>query len=340
MTSRSRLPLLNVFSLGGTIASTGRPTDDASGVVPTLTAMDLVAAVPQIADVATVDATSFRMSSSADLSFADVHELAEAIEGCLTGGSDGVVVTQGTDTLEETAFILSQLLDHPRPVVVTGAMRNPTLAGGDGPANLLAALQLAASPAAEGVGCVVVFNDEIHDPRFVRKTHTANVAAFSSTPAGPIGWISEGEPTLISRPARSPRLVIDHNAEFPAVALLTISLGDDGRLIEAIGSLPYRGLVIEALGGGHVPTAMVAPLERVARDIPVVLASRTGGGQLLSKTYGFPGSETDLLARGLLSAGLLDGPKSRALLTLLLATGMADRSLSAEFGRRSTLPAS
>jgi L-asparaginase len=112
----------------------------------------------------------------------------------------------------------------------------------------------------------------------------------------------------------------------PPVALLKTCLGDDGRLLQRIDSLGYAGVVVEALGGGHVPAHMVPALERLGRRIPVILASRTGGGEVLRETYGFPGSERDLLARGLICAGFLDGPKSRVLLSLLLAEGAdADR---------------
>ena len=110
-----------------------------------------------------------------------------------------------------------------------------------------------------------------------------------------------------------------------------MTLGDDGRLLTALGSLGYKGLIIEATGGGHVPRAMVEPLATLAEEIPVVLASRTGAGEVLRNTYGFQGSETDLLNRGLIHGGILDGPKARLLLTLLLIAGVENETIVEAF---------
>jgi L-asparaginase len=116
------------------------------------------------------------------------------------------------------------------------------------------------------------------------------------------------------------------------VALYAVGLGDDGRLLEAVGQLGYEGLVIEALGGGHVLSYMADPLETLVGEIPVILASRTGSGEVLRDTYGFTGSETDLLSRGLISAGMLDGPKARLLLSLLLRSGASKEEVTEAFG--------
>lgn len=308
-------PRVSVLSLGGTIAMTD---GGGSGVVPTLTGEGLVSAVPQIADVAEVSVTSFRQVPGAHLGLGDLTELATQIPHLIEEEADGIVITQGTDTVEETAFVLDLLVDAESPIVVTGAMRNPSLPGADGPANLLASVQVAASPAARGLGTLVVLNDEIHAARFVRKTHTQNPATFRSSPVGPIGWVSEGTPRVGARPTKSPLIPIPGRAEDKAVALLTVGLGEDGRLLPAIERSGYAGLVLEAMGGGHLPAEMVEHVTSLATKMPVVLASRAGGGEVLSRTYGFPGSETDLLERGLISAGPLDGLKARLLLTLLL----------------------
>lgn len=325
MTGRSPLPQVSVFSLGGTIASTGDPGAAGGGVTPQLGAQDLVAAVPLLSECATLETVTFRQKPSGDLTFEDLVALAEEIDHRFRSGATGVVVTQGTDSIEETSFALSLLVGGPRPVVVTGAMRNPTLPGADGPANLLAAVQVAASPAAQGLGTVVVFNDQIHSSRFVRKTHTSSPATFASPTVGPLGWVVEGRIRVAFRPAGEPLRISPRSAALPSVALLRTCLGDDARMVEQVESLGYAGLVVEAFGGGHVPAGMVPALEALASRVPVVLASRTGSGEVLSETYGFPGSERDLLARGLIHAGALDGLKARVLMTLLLAEG-ADTS--------------
>lgn len=312
-------PRVCLFTLGGTIASV--PREGGESVVPSLGAEDLVAAVPALAHAAELEATTFRQIPSGDLGQGDLLALDAAIRERFADGCAAAVVTQGTDAIEETAFTLDLLRDDDRPVVVTGAMRNPALPGADGPANLLAAVQVAAAPQSRDLGAVVVIADEIHSGRYVRKTHTASIATFRSETAGPLGWVAEGIPRIALRPAD--RRWIDASAlgEAVPVALVEVSPGEDGRLLEAVAGLGYRGVVIEALGGGHVPARLADTLERLAETMPVVLASRTGSGEVLRRTYGFTGSEEDLLARGLIAAGALDGPKARALLALALSAG-------------------
>lgn len=313
--SPDRLPSVSVLALGGTIASTGA----GAGVTPTLTADQLVASVPGLADVARIQADTFRQVPSPELTLPDLVALAREIERRVSGGDAGVVVTQGTNTIEETAFVLDLLVHSDAPVVVTGAMRNPTLAGADGPANLLAAVSTAASAQARGLGAVVVFADEIHAARFVRKAHTQSIAPFQSSPVGPIGWLGEGKVRIGARPVGRRRLTLERIAASPPVALLAFGQGDEGLLAAAVAPASYRGLVVEATGGGHVTARSVAELERLAREMPVVLASRAGGGEVLRRTYSFVGAEIDLAERGLISAGAMTGARARMLLRLLLA---------------------
>ncbi|MGH2957713.1 MAG: asparaginase [Solirubrobacterales bacterium] len=320
-----------ILSLGGTIAMTkDGGGDEAEGVRPTLGAEDLVAAVPEIADEADIETEAFERLPGAHLGVDHILALAERIERAVADGVDGIVVTQGTDTIEETAFLLDLLLTLEQPVVITGAMRNPTLPGADGPANLLAATQVAASATARGLGALVVFNDELHAARYVRKTHTSSLATFESVP-GPLGWVSEGRPRVLVRPTRRIELPARPKGSEAPVALLTISIEDDGRMLRAVPGLDYKGVVVEALGGAHVPEPVADAVEALSAEMPVVLTSRTGRGEVLTETYDFPGSERDLIARGAIPAGWLDGPKARALLIVLLRAGLGRDEIGAMF---------
>jgi L-asparaginase len=312
-----------VFGLGGTIAMS---TSERGGVIPTLSAEDLVAAVPGLAGSGiAIDVVDVRRLPGASVGFDDLVHLSAAVADAIAGGATGVVVTQGTDTIEETAYLLDLTHPHSAPLVVTGAMRNPTMAGADGPANLLAAVRTAADPSARGLGVLVVMNDEIHAAHRVRKTHATAVDTFQSVNGGPLGYVIEGRPRLVNRPPA--RLVVPtpRTSSDPRVFIHTVVLGDDAAIVEAIAQR-VDGLVIAAMGVGHVPEHLVEPLAQAATRIPVVLTSRTGAGSVLRETYGFPGSERDLVGHGLIPAGLLNPLKARILLRCLLAgdTSRAD----------------
>ncbi len=271
------LPEVAVLSLGGTISST--QAEGGSGVAPSLTGEALVEDVPEISEVAEVSADSFRQVPGSELVLEDLIELAAEIESRIDAGAAGVVVTQGTDTIEETSFVLDLLVDQDAPVIVTGAMRNPTLPGAEGPANLLASVRVATSEAARGLGAMVVLNDEIHAARFVQKTHTSNPATFRSPLAGPVGYVFEDNVRIATRPIGRRYIDLPPESQDRPVALYTVGLGDDGRLLEQIGRLGYDGLVIEAFGVGHVHSVMAEPLGSLAGEMPVVLASyRQRGG--------------------------------------------------------------
>jgi L-asparaginase len=302
-----------VVSLGGTIAMTAQ-TD--SGATPTLSADDLVAAVPGLADSGIqVEVHDFRRLPGASLAVSDLLELAAKIEALAV---DGVVITQGTDTIEETSYLLDLVISSDMPVVVTGAMRNASMAGADGPANILAAIRVAASAEARGLGCVVVFGEEIHAARWVRKTHATSPMAFGSYP-GPIGYLAEDRVRVLARLAPSPSIDPQGATASARTSIFTVGLGDDGTLLQVLGD-HVDGLVVAAFGAGHVPMACVDVLTNLAKCMPVILATRTGSGPVLRQTYGFPGSESDLLARGLISGSTLDPVKARILLQLLLMT--------------------
>ncbi|PRZ33562.1 L-asparaginase [Antricoccus suffuscus] len=317
MASTPPRPRVHVIALGGTIASTASGAD--TGVTPGISGDDLVRAVPAITEYADITTEQLAQVGSASLTVGKIVVVAEAARSAIDDGAVGVVVTQGTDSLEETAFVLAMLHDRPEPVIVTGAMRNPTLPGADGPANLLAAVQVACSEQSRDLGAVVVFNDEIHDPVFVRKSHTSSPATFTSGPAaGPIGWVSEGDVVLPHRPVRRTPLPMP-SGEIAPVALLPATLGDDMRLLDFLRECGYVAVVIDGMGGGHVPETAVDAIARIAAQMPVVMASRTGAGRTLRRTYSYPGSEIALAGLGVLSAGVLDGRKARLALSLLLS---------------------
>ncbi|MGH4019759.1 MAG: asparaginase [Pseudonocardiaceae bacterium] len=319
-----------VFGLGGTIAMTSTA---GGGVAPALSADQLVAAVPGLAESGiSIEAEDFRRVPGASLTIDDLTALSTAIEARLAAGTDGVVITQGTDTIEETAYLLDLTHTRPEPVVVTGAMRNPTLAGADGPGNLLASIQTAASPDTRDLGALVVFADEIHAAARVRKTHSTSGHTFASANGGPLGYVVEGQARVLNHPTS--RTTIPAAAEpCPVeVALATTVLGDTGALLRAAADC-CNGLVVAGFGVGHVPAPVVDTLTDLAAAMPVVLASRTGAGSVLAHTYAFPGSESDLLSRGLISAGFLDPLKARILLHHLLASGHDPASIRATFAR-------
>ncbi len=339
MPERSRTPgerpAVVYIALGGTIASV---LDAAgSGAAPGLSSTDLVSAVPGLTTLADVQTRDSASVGSSELTIADLLALRDTALDAVEQGAVAVVVSQGTDTLEESAFALDLLWDRDEPIVFTAAMRNPSLPGADGPANLLAAVRCAVSPAARGLGVLICVNDEVHAARFVRKAHTTNVATFRSSPLGPLGWVIEDRVRIPLRLNRFTPLAVPTGAEVPAVASLTAVLGDDGRLLAQLPGLGYSGLVLSAMGGGHVPHSWMTALCDLAGRMPVVLGSRAGAGETLRRTYSRAGSEMSLLAAGLIPAGGLHPVKARILLILALAAGYHDSRLRTLFESCGTL---
>ncbi len=313
-----------LFTLGGTISMAGKHR---------LSGDDLTAAVPGLAEVGhAVEIQDVEKVPSANLTASKMLDVVDAASKAVADGATGVVVTQGTDNLEETAFLVDQVWPHQQPFVLTGAMRNPTLAGPDGPANLLAAVRVACSPAARDLGALVVFKEEIHAARWVRKTHSTSTATFVSPNTGPIGHVIEDRVRVLTRPLRLDGV---HGRAEPAeldatrVALYTVTMDDDGLLLAGLADT-HQGLVVAGFGVGHVPSALAPVLGELAAAMPVVLTSRTGGGSVLRNTYTSVGSESDLLRRGLIDGGFLDPYKARVLLRLLLAT---DDDIAAAFAQ-------
>ncbi|WBB70284.1 asparaginase [Micromonospora sp. WMMD812] len=323
-----------LLTLGGTIAmggvDRGRP-----GVVTRLTGADLTAAVPGLADLGVpLDVRDAHAVPSANLTYRQLLDVIGIASAAVSDGAVGAVVTQGTDTLEESAFLADLVWPHAAPLVFTGAMRNPTLAGADGPANLLAAARVAAAPAARDLGVLVVANDEVHAARWVRKTHSTSTATFASPNAGPVGQVIEGEVRVLARPERRDPLppVDPDRLDAVRVALYPVTLDDDGLLLAGVAD-SHHGLVVAGFGVGHVPAALAPLLGDLAGRMPVLLTSRAGAGSVLRQTYGAVGSETDLQRRGLLNGGLLDPYKGRVLLRLLLAAGLDGDAVAGALAR-------
>ena len=324
-----------LYTLGGTIAMAGHADapGGAGSVVARLGGEQLTAAVPGLQEtgvplrIADVDRIP-----SADLTFAQLVDLVATAGEAVRGGAVGAVVTQGTDTLEEAAYLADLLWAHPEPLVFTGAMRNPTLAGADGPANLLAAVRTASAGQARGLGVLVAFNDELHAARYVRKAHASSTATFTSPDAGPVGRFEEERLRLLAlAPRREPLpLPSAEGIERVRVALHTTVLDEQGDELDGIAER-YQGLVVAGFGVGHVSSRLVPALTELAARMPVILCSRAGAGPVLRHTYGAVGSETDLQRRGLINGGLLHPYKARVLLRLLLAGGAGREQVAAAF---------
>ncbi|MDT8915636.1 asparaginase [Amycolatopsis sp. PS_44_ISF1] len=324
-------PLIAVAALGGTISMTpgGRIED---GVVPRLTAADLLGELST--DLPTdVRAATLAGVSSASMDYATLARCLAWGSEQVADGATGLVVVQGTDTLEETAYFFELAWPHDDvPVVITGAMRNPSLPSADGPANLLASLTTAADPRSRGA--LVVFDDDVHAARWVRKSHSSHLEAFSSTPAGPLGLVAEGSVHYFHPPAPRPP-ALPPAAVSGLVPLLEAGLEDSGELLSLVLAGGARGVVIAAGGVGHVSTGTADVI--ATADVPIVIATRTGAGPTFRATYGFHGSESSLIRLGATMAGWLDPRKSRVLLHLLLAGGASRARIEAEFRLRGDL---
>ena len=309
---------ISLLAMGGTISTNAGP----QGALPVLGAGQLAEGLT--GDSGSIQITSrdvLRVSSRA-VTLQNMWDLATAVREEIDDGAEGVVVTHGTDTLEETVYALALLVNTPVPVVVTGAMRVSGSPGADGPANLASAIAVASNPAFAAFGPVAVFQDEVHLARWVTKTHSARVAAFTSPAAGPIGHVVEERAVpLVGPPAvneRLPRIA----APGKRVELIWGVAGADGLIVDAIADR-IDGLVVAGTGGGHVAPPLAESLVAAAgAGLPVVLASRCADPQVLAHTYGGVGSEVHLLSNGLHSAGTLSAVKARLRLAFGLAAGI------------------
>jgi L-asparaginase len=303
---------VRVISAGGTIAMSG-----SGGAEPTLEAEDLIEALP---DDLVVESEAVVNLPSAHLSPADQLKISRAARDAARRGH-GVVVTHGTDSLEETAMLCDVIHDAEAPIVFTGAIRPASAPGADGPANLVDAISVAQSEPAAGLGVLVVFGGEIHHARCARKTDTTSLTAFSSPQTGPLGRVTEGHPTIWSRIPRNPPL--DPPDLDRRVLLVPTTAGDDGSLARAALGTEPDGIVIGTLGAGHLHPHLLDLWAEAAERMPVVAYCRPERGVVLNSTYGYAGSERELRRTSIIPAGFLSPQAARMKLIACIAAGLS-----------------
>ncbi|MGY5340011.1 asparaginase [Levilactobacillus spicheri] len=253
-------------------------------------------------------------------------EIQQRIVRAEAAGIDGVVITHGTDTLEETAYFLDLTLPNTIPVVVTGAMRSSNQVGSDGLYNFHSAIEVAAADVSRDKGVLVVMNDEIHTARYVTKTHTTNVATFRTPTFGPIGLIAHGTPTYFQQLIQQTTCDIDHVVD--GVYLLKAYAGMDGTFFDALANDRTRGLVIEGLGAGNLPPRTLPSVQRLLdRQIPIVLVSRCYNG-VAEDIYDYQGGGIELRKMGLHLCQGLNGQKARIKLLVGLSAGLQGPQLT------------
>ncbi len=240
---------------------------------------------------------------------------------------DGVVITHGTDTLEETAYFLDSLTLPNIPIVLTGAMRSANELGSDGIYNYLCALRVAAHDHSAGKGVLVVMNDEIYAAKYVTKTHTTNVSTFQAPSYGPLGLITKQEILFFKRVDRSPRF--DLEGVSGLVPIIKAYTGMDGTLFHMLDTKAISGLVIEALGAGNLPPQTIKPLNRlIEAGIPVVLVSRCFNG-IAGPVYAYEGGGVTLQKAGVLFVKEINAQKARLKLLIALNAGLKGDKLKA-----------
>lgn len=321
----SRLPRVAVIFTGGTISMTVDPV--AGGAVPTLAGAELLAAVPGLAGRADLVPIDLGRTPASHFAFADVLRIAGVARDALADpGLAGVIVVQGTDTLEETAFAWDLCHADPRPWIVTGAMRNSSEPTWDGPANLLDAVRVAAAPAARGAGVVVVLGGVVHAADAVAKRHASALDAFVTREGRPLGRVGEGGVRLRVRgPARRlPR--VPEAAALP-VPIVVAALETDGALVDAAVRARAAGIVVAATGSGNThPDLLRAAVGAQEAGVAVALASRTGAGSV-GPSYAFPGGGAAWARAGIMLAGGLTPVQARVALALGLGAGMRGDAL-------------
>ena len=304
-----------VVFTGGTISM--KFDAQAGGAVPTLSGEEILALSPGLEKIAEIEVINFCRLPGPHMTPAKMMELATLLGRlCSSDVLSGVVVTHGTDTLEETAYLTDLLLQSSKPVVFVGAMRNSTEPGWDGPANLRSAVRVAAAPEARDLGVLVVMNDTILSASDVLKGHTEAVDTFRSRDFGPLGLVDKDRIIVQRRLLQRSHIATSRIEEH--VEIVTLPAGSNGRLIQCAVEEGARGLILEGLGRGNVPVTAVPEVKRaMQRGIPVVITSRCAHGRVLD-TYAYEGGGHHLKQMGAILGGMLPAMKARLKLMLLL----------------------
>jgi L-asparaginase len=323
-----------VIFTGGTISMGFDPI--AGGNVPALDGASILARTPGLDRIAEVVPVDRDLTPASHFTFADLFRLAGEIRAAATDPAiDGIVVVQGTDTIEETSVAWDLLHEGSLPVVVTGAMRAPHQDGFDGPDNLRDAVRVAASSTMRDQGVVVTLAGTIEPADDVAKTHTTAFETFRSPNVGSLGRVVDGE-VVLERP-RGPRRHVSlppagpgtTTPPEPRVHLVMAGISTDGSLVDAAVAAGADGLVIAATGSGNTATGMLAAAERaMAARVPVVLASRCPAGAV-GTDYAFPGGGATWVRAGAIPAGRLCAIKARVVLAVGLAAGLRRDGLTA-----------
>lgn len=320
--------MIAILFTGGTISMRHDPV--AGGAVPALSGREILAATRGAADIAELRPEDFSALPGPHMTTELQWSLRTRVRELLDDASiDGVVITHGTDTLEESAYLLARSLPVEKPVVFTGAMRTSSDLGWDGPANLLDSLRVASSPLARGYGTLVVMGGRIFSGLDVTKSHTHLLDAFESPGVGPVGVVDDGC-TIFRRalPPNGSRL--DPPALATPVDIVPAYAGADSRLLDASREVGH-GVVVSALGRGNVPLAMVDGLRAwVDEGKPVVIASRAQRGRV-GPTYGYAGAGRRLAEMGCLLAGGRRPLQARIDLMLAIGAGMDTAALAELF---------
>ena len=306
--------ILIIFT-GGTIAMKVDPNLDAA--IPALNSDEIISTVSNIEEIVDVETINFGNLPSPHIKPGHMLEISEIIkENINREDISGIVVTHGTDTLEETAYFLDLVIDNEKPIVLLGSMRNYSELGYDGSSNLSAAICTAISDKARGKGVLVVMNNEVNAAGEVTKTNTLSLDTFKSPEFGPLG-IVDNEEVIFYRDIIDRKHISTSKIE-DKIALIKTGSGMDSNIINFYIDSGYKGIVIEALGRGNIPPEMVSGIERaIEKNIPVVMVSRCHTGRVLD-SYGYKGGGKHLRDLGVILGGNLPGQKARIKLMLIL----------------------